>query len=136
MADISQLKTAGYSALGVAVLIAVSVTLHPEKLNAPAWVAYAAALSFALAGFSALAQAFKHKSLAYGLTCWILAAMFLVELWVAFGPGTRQCALRVPGLADFPANLGCRFAFGLGALLVGVMLVLAVRGWRNIRSES
>ena len=125
---------AGASAVGAAVLIAVAVTLHPEALKAPAWVAYGAAMAFALAGASALARAFRRESLAYGLVCWLLAALFGLELWIAFGPGARQCVVRLNGVAGFPAEVACRSVFGLGALLVGAMLVLAVRGWR--RSEG
>jgi hypothetical protein len=136
MADAKQLKVAGGFALGAAVLIAVAITVHPDGLNAPAWVAYVAAASFGLAGLSALAQAFRRISLAYGLVCWLLCALLLIELWIAFGPGARQCTIRVPGLASLPADLGCRSVFGLGALLVGVMLVLAIRGWRSLRSEG
>lgn len=136
MTDAKQLKVAGGFALGAAVLIAVAITVHPDGLNAPAWVAYVAAVSFGLAGVSALAEAFRHTSLACGLACCLLCALLLIEFWVAFGPGARQCTIRIPGLAAFPSDLGCRSAFGLGALVVGVMLVLAIRGWRNLRSEG
>ena len=136
MTDARQLKVAGATAIGAAVLIAVAVTWHPEGLKAPAWVAYGAAMAFVLAGASALARAFQRESLAYGLVCWLLAALFVLELWIAFGPGARQCVVRISGLAGFPADVACRSVFGLGALLVGAMLLFAVRGWLNRRSEG
>ena len=136
MTEVSRLKLAGSAAIGAAVLIAVAVTMHPEGLKTPAWVAYLAATSFGLAGLSAWAGAYQRRSLAYGLVCWLLAAMFFIELWVAFGPGERLCLATIPGVAGFAAGSGCRAAFGLGALLVGAILVLAVRAWRNVRSGN
>jgi hypothetical protein len=91
-------------ALGAGVSLAIH--FHPEQLRAPAWVAYAAGGSFALAG----------------------AAL------IAGGPGARECGFSLGFIAGEAPDLLCRVGFGLGALLGLFILALivrqALRPWR------
>ena len=131
MPEPSQFKRVGAAAVLAGVVFAVVVTTYPENLRAPAWVAYLASALFVLAGIVSLARGFRRPALADGLVCVLLAGALAMELWIALGPGSRQCLGRVtilgPGFVT--SELACRSAFGFGALLVAAMLVLAVRSW-------
>lgn len=132
--DARQLQRMGIVMLLVGAFVAAMVTLHPQALKAPAWVAYLCAGVFALAGATALARAWQHPVLADGLVCLVLAGMLLAGLWIAVGPGSRQCLAGVFRASGMISEAACRAAFGLGALVVGAMLALAVRGWLRRRN--
>jgi hypothetical protein len=126
----------GGVALAASVLITAGVALHPEALKAPAWVAYTAAIAFSLAGLASLARAYRQEFLGQALVCGLLGSMLLIAGWVAFGPGPRRCVGWLSGLGFIPPQFACRSAFGLGALLLGVMFAIAVRSWFRGRSEG
>ncbi|GAB2524556.1 hypothetical protein [Lysobacter humi (ex Lee et al. 2017)] len=135
----SQLKSAGAALLVLAALFSALVAFQPEGLKAPAWLAYLAAAILALAGTLALARAYGRHMLADGLACAVLGGMLLVGLWIALGPGPRQCVSRIPStgaLVSAVSETTCRSAFGFGALLIAGMLALAVRGWLRHRSAG
>ena len=124
----AQFRSLGWWTLAAGLLVCVLVTLYPERLKSPAWVAYLAGLAFVFAGCVSLARAWGRDRLADGIVCLLLAAFTGVELWIAFGSGARHCAGRV-ALFGFPVSeLSCRGAFAIGAILVAVMLAVAVRG--------
>lgn len=125
------MKVMGWIALAAGALVSVLVAIHPEGLNAPAWIAYLAAGAFLLAGGSMLARAYRHAALAETFACMVLGAMLSVELWVAFGPGAREC---VSGFGAAVGESVCRTVFGAGSVLVAGILVLAVRRWLKHRS--
>ena len=139
MEKVSQPKLVGIALLLIAALLATLITLHPEGLKAPAWVAYLASATFALAGVLALSRAYSRHRLADGLVCAVLAGMLLIGAWIALGPGARQCVGRIPttgAAVSTVSEAACRSAFAIGALVVAAMLVLAVRGWLRHRSEG
>jgi hypothetical protein len=136
MAETSHPKLVSGAALAAGVFVAAMVTLNPEGLRAPAWVAYLAAALFALAGAVSLARTYQRPLIADGLVCVVLSGMLVVGLWVSLGPGPRQCLGRISGTGVVASELACRSAFGVGALLVGGMLALAVRGWLRRRSAG
>jgi MFS family permease len=107
--------------------MAVVVHLHPEKLRAPAWVAFFALGLFGLAGLCIVVQALRLDSVARWLACVLLGAMAVVPAWIAFGSGPRQCTVAGLGARSIPSEVLCRGAFGAGAVLVGFMFVFAVR---------
>lgn len=128
------MKLIGLVGLATAGLIALVVSLHPEGLHAPRWVAYLAASAFFLAGGYALARAYQRPYLAEACVCFLLGAMLVIGIWIAFGPGPRQCVGGLGGLGFPTSDTNCRVAFGLGSLLVAVMFLLAIRGWaRRLR---
>jgi hypothetical protein len=127
MATVTQLKFAGAALLVLGVLVAVLVTLHPEGLKAPAWVAYLAAAVLVCGGGTALARVFGNPSLADALVCLLLGGMLAMAAWISLGAGARQC---VAGASrDAVSELACRSAFGVSALVLGAMLLVAVRSW-------
>jgi hypothetical protein len=128
-----RLERMGVVMLLAGAFVAAMVTLHPQGLKAPAWVAYLAAGVFVLAGATALARARQWSVLADGMVCVLLAAMLAIGLWVALGPGGRRCVAGASGAGGTIPEMACRSAFGLGALVVGVMLAIAVRGWLRRR---
>jgi hypothetical protein len=132
--DARQLQRMGIVMLLVGAFVASMVTLRPEGLKAPAWVAYLGAGVFVVAGATALARARQWSRLADGMVCVLLAAMLAIGLWVALGPGARRCVAGVSGSGGTIPEVACRSAFGLGALVVGVMLAIAVRGWLRRRA--
>jgi Na+/proline symporter len=122
--------------IAAGLLTAVMITLQPERLKAPAWLAYLAALAFILAGCISLARAYQRPRLADGIVCLLLAAFTAIELWIAFGPGARHCMGRAVILGFPTSELSCRGVFAIGAVIVGVMLVVALRGLVRQRSAS
>jgi hypothetical protein len=104
-------------------ITAAMIYRQHDQLHAPAWVAYAACAAFVFAGLaintdrSALRR--THAWLAVACT----AALLVPGAWVAFGPGLRKCSVSVPFFSIVGSELLCRGAFGLGAVIVGALLV-------------
>jgi hypothetical protein len=118
-------------------LLAVGlIHLHPENLRAPAWVAYAAASAFVLAGLCILAGAAGVARLGRWLALAVATSLLAVSLWVAIGVGERECSLSLSFMHSTVPDLMCRGAFGLGALLVGLFIVLAIRRGLGARRET
>ena len=135
--EMSRLKLIGAATLLLAAFLAVLITLRPEELRAPAWVAYLAAGVFAIAGSVVLARAYGRPLLANGLMGLVLGGMMVIGLWIAFGPGARECGggvFRGGVAATAVSETTCRTVFGVGALVVASMLLLAIRGWLKRRS--
>lgn len=130
------MKLVGLAGLAIGGLIALGVTLHPEGLNTPRWVAYLAASAFVFAGCSTFARAYQRAFLAEGCVSLLLTAMLLIGLWIAIAPGARQCVGGIAGLGFAASDTSCRVAFGLGSIVVAVMLFLAVRGWLQRRAAD
>jgi hypothetical protein len=119
--------------IGTALLLAacgmaVVVHLHPEKLKAPAWVAFFALGLFGFTGVCIIVQALRLNSLARWLVCALLGAMAVVPAWIAFGSEPRQCTVVSLGARSATSEVMCRGAFGAGAAIIAIMFVFAVRG--------
>ena len=125
----SQFKVMGLAMVAAGALTAAMVSAHPESLRAPAWVAYAACCAFILAGCSSLARAYRRDRLALGVVCLMLAALTAIPAWIGFWPGARQCGGVAGGFAFMASGAACRTAFGAGAVVMGAMLVAALRQW-------
>jgi hypothetical protein len=109
------------------VAAAVGVHWHPEQLNVPAWVAYAACLAFVFAGLSVVAREFALGRLASWLVVAFMAALVLTAVWVAFGPGSRECSVSFAQFAGVASDWLCRGVFGFGALVGAALLVWLFR---------
>lgn len=110
--------------LGVGVSLAIH--LHPEQLRVPAWVAYAATASFALAGAALIAGALGAIKLVHWLGVLIVTAMLVPFLWIALGPGPRNCGFSLGFVSGAASDWVCRAGFGTGALLGLVILALMI----------
>src|SRR5437773_1833203 len=75
------------AALAAGIVTAFMIHVHPEGLRVPAWVAYASASAFVFAGLCLLAGAAKVSWLERWLGITVTLSLFVVSLWVAFGPG-------------------------------------------------
>lgn len=117
----------GGVAIALGVLSALMIQLRPEGLRAPAWVAYAAVATFPLAGGALIAGALGAKRLVPWLGVLITCGLLVPGLWVALGPGGRECSFSLGFLGGAASELVCRTGFGVGALLCLVLLVLLVR---------
>jgi len=117
------------AALGSA--IALLAFLQPQQMRAPAGVVYAAALAFVFAGWTVVARARGHSRLKAWLPVPLLLCMVTPAVWIAFGPGHRQCGIAaVAGvLRIFGArsDLPCRMGFGVAAVVGCFLVLLAVR---------
>ncbi len=113
------------AAAGVAA--AVGVHWHPEQLNVPAGVAYAACLAFVFAGLSVVVRELGHARLASWLAVAFMAALVLTAMWVAFGPGSRECSVSLSQFSGFAGDWLCRGVFGFGALVGAALLVWLFR---------
>lgn len=113
-------------ALGL--LVAALVAAYPERLRAPAWVAYTACGTFVFGGLARLAFDAGRSRLYHGFVVMLLATMAAVPAWIAVGPGSRaQCRIGGLGAGVLPPELACRAGFCVAALLVGGMLAVAIR---------
>ena len=115
-------------------LMGAMITLHPEKLNVPAWVAYVACAAFVFAGLTIMAHEFAlHRTHAW-LAVACVASLLVPGAWVGFGPGVRECSVSGPFLSGMGSEMVCRAAFGLGAVIVAALLVWIV--WRALNQQS
>ena len=105
----------------------MAVSLHPEKLNTPAWVAHLAAGAFLLGGLIVVFRSAGHSRAAQWAVCALLAVFVCMGAWIALGPGGEQCTGGFAGLSFEPSATHCRTAFGAGTLVVMAMLAFAVR---------
>ena len=107
--------------------VAAMVYAHPERAEAPLWVVYASSGAFLFAGLAIVASSSAHSKLQAWLAIGCMATMVVPGMWIAFWPGPRVCGMSV-GFASGAAHGGaCRVAFGSGAVIVGAMLVWAVK---------
>jgi len=114
-------------------LVGVLIHIHPEGLRVPAWVAYVAASAFVLAGLCVGAAVIGVAWLQRWLGVAVTLSLFVVSLWIAFGPGERECSMSLPLIQSIAPDALCRGAFGVGAILVGLFLVLVLR--RSIATQ-
>ncbi len=132
-------QTALYGVLVVAAggLSAASIQWHPEVLNVPAWVGYSACLAFVFVGLSVIAQAYAHRRTAACLAVAFLAALALTAIWVAFGPGSRECSVSLASWVGSYVGMGsdwvCRGVFGFGAVVGTIVLLWSA--WRALRQQ-
>ena len=87
---------AGIAACVAGGALAVAAFLQPEKMNAPAWVVYAAALAFILAGALLVARARGYARLQAWLPVALLA-FALVGIALAFVANGKWVAIQGPG---------------------------------------
>jgi len=128
------------------VLLAAGVIPSDEsRFHAPRWVVSAAGLVFVLAGVAFATASAPGAPEAAGRTTWrsfllggaIVGLMAVILNWIAFGPGQRGFSggLALPfGSVSGPASEWTgRVAFGIGAVLVDVVLVwMTARGLRDL----
>ena len=57
----------------------------------------------------------------------VALSLLSVSAWVAFGPGERECSFSLSFMSGFASEAMCRGGFATGAILVGLLVVLAVR---------
>lgn len=105
--------------------VATMITLFPEGLKAPAWVAYAAAAAFVLCGFVIISADLRAWGANRALIVALLLAMFAPPAWIAFGAGERACRLGGELFGIAATGLMCRVPFGVGALVLGWMMIVA-----------
>jgi hypothetical protein len=132
---------AGLLVAALGAFLALAVLLYPQGLRAPAWVVYAAAMAFFLAGCQLVARARGYRRLQAWLPVALLACLTAPAVWIAFGPGPRRCgvALTVPflSLVSTRNDLLCRIGFGLGAIVcMGILLIAARHALRSSRDPG
>lgn len=112
------------AAIGCAVL----VHAHPERLRSPEWVALLAAALLGFGGVCVILSALRLHSPLRWLVCGLLVAMAAIPGWIATSDAATQCTVVSLGVRASISEAGCRGAFGLGTLVLLVMLIFAVRG--------
>jgi hypothetical protein len=121
----------GSACTGVGVVTVWLVTTHPERLRAPAWVAYAACACFVIAGVAIALHSWLSRRAYAWMMVSLLAVMTVIPAWIALGAGSRQCRATTAMLS---AETGCRIGFGVSAVVLAVMLVVAVASARRTDS--
>ena len=110
------------------VLTIVIMYLHPENLHVPAWVGFAAMSAFVGAGGSLLMGEYEAtRKAAPWLGVLALIGLMVPFVWIAFGPGPRECAAMLVFISTIAPDWVCRGAFGFAALLGLLILVLFAR---------
>jgi hypothetical protein len=128
-------------AIGIVAIVlgagtAAAIYLHPQALNAPAWVAYAAVATFPLTGAALIAGAMGAKRLVQALGVLITLGLLVPSLWIALGPGAHDCSFSLGFLGGAAPDLACRVGFGLGSLLCLFFLVLLIRASLGLAGPS
>ena len=100
--------------------------MHPEQLTVPVAVAYAACLAFSFAGLVIIAKRLGLTRCNAWLVVFVIAAMLALEVWISFGSGSRRCSVSIPFFGGIGSELVCRGVFGLGTILVALMLGWAI----------
>lgn len=119
----------GITTAGAGLALALVITLHPENLRTPGWVAYLACLAFGAGGAAAIARSYGRDRLANAFVCLLLATFAITGYWIAFAQGPRACHVRTAGISSAGGAAACRTAFGVGAAIVTVMFLVAVRAF-------
>ncbi len=124
-----------------ALIFLFSVDILPvsdDTFNAPRWVVAAVGVVFALAGMMVMIQGLKATLGSHPLIKWVyngMIFMFMVLFaipfhWVAFAPGEREFSTTtsIPffSVTTSGGDLGGRLAFGCGAVLMDLMLIVIV----------
>lgn len=117
----------GCGLIGLGAVLFVLMVAFPERLNVPAPIGYLVAAAFVLAGFLALANVFLDRRVSNWLAVALLSCMVIPSAWIAVGPGERSCAGSFGGFFYFTEGGACRVAFGIGAVLGLVFIVIAFR---------
>jgi hypothetical protein len=99
----------------------------PERLKVPAPVGYVTAAILALGGLLALANAFGSRRSRRWLAVVLLSCMVVPSAWIAVGPGQRTCFAAIGFLFGFSTGAACRLTFGVGALVGGALVWMALR---------
>ena len=115
---------AGMALVAISLALCALVSLQPEQLRAPAWVAYSATTAFFVAGLLLLVGPARARSQNW-LAVALLACMMLPGLWVAFGGGERQCKVSFLFL-QFQSEALCRGVLGVCAVVGLGILVLCI----------
>jgi hypothetical protein len=125
--ECSSAALVGALCVAAGIAAAAGVYWHPQQLNVPAWVAYVACLAFVFAGLSVVAREFALGKLASWLALAFIAALVLTAIWVAFGPGSRECSVSFSLFSGLASDWLCRGVFGFGALVGAALLVWLFR---------
>ena len=108
--------------------LVLMIHLHPERLRAPAWVAYAAALAFSLCGLALVAQQLRaSRRLHAWLGVAVVAGLLTPFAWIALAGGGGECRVRLLGIAMPGGAWLCRAGFAVAAAMGVLILVLFVR---------
>lgn len=129
-------RMVGVATLGAAIALAAIIALNPESLRAPGWIAYLACFSLGSGGAAAIARSYGRNRLADVLVCFLLAAFAVAGYWIAFGPGPRTCSVSTAGFSSAGGAIACRTAFGVGAAVVTLMLLMALRALLRTRGKG
>lgn len=115
------------------------VQVDPSTVHAPYWLIGMIGGMFTLAGLWLATQGtFLEPGLKLLVGPAIMIGILVALHWVAFGPGVRRCSggIAIPFLSAWTGvgDLGCRTAFGFGAvffdgLLTSAALARAAERW-------
>jgi hypothetical protein len=120
--------TAGLAIIGVAL---GWIPIAAEDIHAPRWVGGAAGVTFIAAGFAPLVGRWGPASIMSRIvSAGVVLPLTLVANWVAFGPGVRQFSGGLSfgffALSQRTSELSGRIAFGIGAILLDILIVMFV----------
>jgi len=114
---------------GVGFLVMYMSVSHPEQVNGPWWLGFAAGWVFAAAGLAVAVQGTELQTWVGGLAvATLLLGFAAIGNWIAFGPGPRGCSGGISLLffsgSRSAGEMECRVAFGLGAVILDAILFM------------
>lgn len=119
----------------------VMMTVSPEGLQVPYWVAMVAAAAFAFAGASVMVQGLGSALLGRLLALMTVLCLATPGLWIMLDPADKQCTASIgffgTSTTSGAGDLMCRAVFGFGGavtLLIGVVALVAFV--RHLRRRS
>ncbi len=130
---------AGIAIIGVALGF---IPVAPQDIHAPRWIVGAAGVTFIAGGIAPFsAQWGPSSKLSQIIGAAVVLPLTLVANWAAFGPGERQFSggltLGIVAVSQQSSELSGRIAFGIGAVLLDVLIVaIVVRGLRSKTNAS
>lgn len=95
--------------------------LSRDDINGPPWLGFVAGGIFFLLGLTLLAP--RQRALRVLLPVATGGGLAAIGNWIAFGAGMRECTGSISGYSYDSGDLGCRIAFGYGALMLDSMLI-------------
>lgn len=113
----------------------------PSSVNGPWWIGTSAGLVFAAAGMSAGTQGTRAGTwVTPGAVAVVFIGLAAIGNWIAFGAGPRACSAGVSasslGVSSGAVGMGCRVPFGVGAVILDAIIVMAALMWVARRMEN
>ena len=105
------------------------IPLAPHANDAPSWIAVCVGVVLAAGGLAAMLTTLRGagaRQAISALTLIVVVGFALIAGWIAIGPGHHAISSPLMLFGPKVGEMGGRIAFGLGAIICGLMAALIV----------